>query len=64
MIQSEVSVIKKLSHPNIICLKEFYESERDIYLVTDLAKGKIKKKQMIYNKLNIRVEVKIIRKIN
>jgi calcium/calmodulin-dependent protein kinase I len=39
MIQSEVSVIKKLSHPNIICLKEFYESERDIYLVTDLAKG-------------------------
>jgi len=39
MIQSEVSVIKKLSHPNIICLKEFYESERDIYLVTDLARG-------------------------
>jgi calcium/calmodulin-dependent protein kinase I len=39
MIKSEVNVIKQLSHPNIICLKEFYESERDIYLVTDLARG-------------------------
>jgi len=39
MIKSEVNVIKQLKHPNIICLKEFYESERDIYLVTDLAKG-------------------------
>jgi len=39
MIKSEVNVIKQLRHPNIICLKEFYESERDIYLVTDLAKG-------------------------
>eukprot|EP00833_Pecoramyces_ruminatium_P004534 jgi/Orpsp1_1/1178566/evm.model.c7180000065881.1 len=39
MIKSEVNVIKQLRHPNIICLKEFYESERDIYLVTDLARG-------------------------
>lgn len=39
MIKSEVNVIKQLSHPNIICLKEFYESERDIYLVTDIAQG-------------------------
>lgn len=39
MIKSEVKVISQLQHPNIICLKEFYESERDIYLVTDLARG-------------------------
>jgi len=39
MIKSEVKVISQLQHKNIICLKEFYESERDIYLVTDLARG-------------------------
>jgi len=39
MIKTEVNVIKQLRHPNIICLKEFYESERDIYLVTDIARG-------------------------
>jgi len=44
MIKTEVNVIKQLKHPNIICLKEFYESERDIFLVTDLAKGTLKVK--------------------
>ena len=34
MFATEVLILKKLDHPNIIKLYEIYETEKTIYLVT------------------------------
>ncbi|KAJ3044362.1 hypothetical protein HDV00_002254 [Rhizophlyctis rosea] len=39
MIRSEISILKKIQHPNIIALKDLYETTTHLYLVTDLATG-------------------------
>lgn len=36
---NEVDILKKVSHPNIVKLFEFYEDERSFHLVTELLKG-------------------------
>lgn len=36
---NEVDILKKVSHPNIVKLFEFYEDDRSFHLVTELLKG-------------------------
>jgi serine/threonine protein kinase len=36
MIETEVSILKKIRHPNIIQLFEIYEFDNKIYLVMEL----------------------------
>jgi len=38
-IYSELNVLQRLNHPNIICLKEFYETEDKIYIISELVRG-------------------------
>lgn len=35
----EISILKKLDHPNIIKLYEVYQDEKRYYIVTELCKG-------------------------
>lgn len=37
---NEIKIIRTLDHPNVMSLKEIYETEKSIYLVLDLYKGK------------------------
>jgi len=37
---NEIKIMRNLDHPNITCLNEIYETEKSIYLVLDLYKGK------------------------
>ncbi len=39
MFATEVQLLKKLDHPNIIKLYEIYETEKTIYLVTEVCEG-------------------------
>ncbi|KAJ3300449.1 hypothetical protein HK104_000507 [Borealophlyctis nickersoniae] len=39
MLRSEIAVLKKVHHPNIVTLHDLYETDSHIYLVTDLATG-------------------------
>eukprot|EP01111_Echinosteliopsis_oligospora_P000685 TRINITY_DN1078_c0_g1_i1.p1 TRINITY_DN1078_c0_g1~~TRINITY_DN1078_c0_g1_i1.p1 ORF type:complete len:326 (-),score=93.55 TRINITY_DN1078_c0_g1_i1:85-1017(-) len=39
MIKSEVDILKKIHHPNIILLRELYETPTTIYLVMELVTG-------------------------
>ena len=36
---AEIDVLKKLDHPNIIKLFEFYQDERSYYLITEYCTG-------------------------
>ena len=36
---AEVSILCRLDHPNIICLREFFIQSNKVYLVTNLVKG-------------------------
>ncbi len=38
-LQHEIEMLKRLDHPNIIKLYEFYEDDERIYLVTELCTG-------------------------
>ncbi|KAJ3312290.1 calcium calmodulin-dependent protein kinase type 1G, partial [Blyttiomyces sp. JEL0837] len=38
-VKSEIAVLQKLHHPNIIGLKDVFENKKNLYLVTDLATG-------------------------
>ena len=38
MIQNEVAILKKIKHPNIIELKEEFNSHLELYLVMELVK--------------------------
>jgi calcium/calmodulin-dependent protein kinase I len=39
MIQSEVEILKKITHPNIVLLKDLFETPTHIYLVMELVTG-------------------------
>ncbi|XP_041100855.1 serine/threonine-protein kinase DCLK3-like isoform X2 [Polyodon spathula] len=39
MIENEISIIKSLSHPNIVRLLEEYETESEIYLIMEFVHG-------------------------
>uniref|UniRef100_A0A087XL27 Serine/threonine-protein kinase DCLK2 n=1 Tax=Poecilia formosa TaxID=48698 RepID=A0A087XL27_POEFO len=39
MIQSEVSILRRVKHPNIVLLIEEMDTRRDLYLVMELVKG-------------------------
>ncbi|XP_078542002.1 serine/threonine-protein kinase DCLK3 [Lissotriton helveticus] len=39
MIENEISIIKDLSHPNIVKLLDEYETETEIYLIMEYVKG-------------------------
>lgn len=39
MIDTEISVLSKVRHPNCVSLLELFETEDAVYLVTDLAAG-------------------------
>ena len=38
-IKNEIDILKKLSHPNIVRIYEFYESENYFYLINELCNG-------------------------
>ena len=38
-LRSEISVLKKIRHPNVISLRAVCETESDLYLVTEYAPG-------------------------
>jgi len=38
-LETEVTILKKVSHPNIICLKELYEDSNELCLVMELVTG-------------------------
>ncbi|KAJ1909972.1 hypothetical protein IWQ60_010896 [Tieghemiomyces parasiticus] len=38
-VLSEIDILQRLSHPNIVSLKEIYQTHECIYLVMDLAQG-------------------------
>ena len=38
-INNEIDILKKLSHPNIVRIYEFYESENYFYLINELCNG-------------------------
>uniref|UniRef100_A0A6C0AGH6 Protein kinase domain-containing protein n=1 Tax=viral metagenome TaxID=1070528 RepID=A0A6C0AGH6_9ZZZZ len=37
-IKNEISILKLVRHPNIIHLKNIYENQKNIYIITDLEK--------------------------
>ncbi|KAG0002557.1 hypothetical protein BGZ80_010840 [Entomortierella chlamydospora] len=39
MLETEISVLSKVRHPNCVSLLEMFETEDAVYLVTDLAEG-------------------------
>ncbi|KAF9366445.1 Calcium/calmodulin-dependent protein kinase type 1 [Mortierella sp. NVP85] len=39
MLETEISVLSKVRHPNCVSLLELFETEDAVYLVTDLAEG-------------------------
>lgn len=38
---NEINIMKKLNHENIVKLLRIYETEKSVYLIIDLVKGKI-----------------------
>jgi len=38
-VKKEIGVMKRLSHPNIVCIKDFLDSPKEIFIVMDLAEG-------------------------
>jgi len=39
MLKSEVQILRKMDHPNVVSLYDSYETETHVYLITDLAEG-------------------------
>ena len=39
MLRGEIINLKKLDHPNILKMYEFFEDEKRYYIVTDICKG-------------------------
>ena len=37
--QLEIQILQKLDHPNVLKLFEYFDEEKDIYLVTERCKG-------------------------
>ena len=37
--QMEINILQKLDHPNVLKLFEYFDEEKDIYLVTERCKG-------------------------
>lgn len=35
-LRTEVEILKKVKHKNIVCLKDLYESDQKLYLVMEL----------------------------
>lgn len=38
MIENEVSILRKVDHPNIILLKDEYDTKDELYLVMELVR--------------------------
>lgn len=38
-LKTEVEILKKVRHPNIVCLKDLYETPQNLYLVMELVTG-------------------------
>lgn len=38
-LQTEIEILQKVKHPNIICLKELFDTPENLYLVTELVTG-------------------------
>jgi calcium/calmodulin-dependent protein kinase I len=38
-LETEIEILKKVSHPNIICLKDIYDTKTTFYIVTELVTG-------------------------
>jgi len=38
-LKTEVEILKKVNHPNIVCLKDMFETNEKLYLVMELVTG-------------------------
>jgi len=38
-LKTEVAILKQVKHPNIVCLKDLYETPQNLYLVMELVTG-------------------------
>jgi len=39
MLTTELNVLKKVDHPNIVALHDLFETKNAVYIITDLASG-------------------------
>ena len=37
--QQEIAILQELDHPNVLKLYEYFEDEKNVYLVTEICKG-------------------------
>ena len=37
--KQEITILQKLDHPNILKLYEYFEDEKNVYLITEMCKG-------------------------
>lgn len=37
--KQEITILQRLDHPNVLKLYEYFEDERNVYLITELCKG-------------------------
>jgi len=38
-LKTEVAILKQVKHPNIVCLKDLYETPQNLYLIMELVTG-------------------------
>ena len=37
--KQEITILQKLDHPNVLKLYEYFEDDRNVYLITEICKG-------------------------
>jgi len=38
-LREEIEIIKLISHPNVVCMRETYETEKYMYIIMEQVKG-------------------------
>jgi len=38
-LREEIQIIKLISHPNVVCMRETYETEKYMYIIMEQVKG-------------------------
>ena len=67
--KQEITILQKLDHPNVLKLYEYFEDERNVYLVTEICKGgelfdKIIEEEFFSEKVAARLFQQILQSLN